>query len=280
MPEATIQRPPVIVIEAGKQEQHYWRDLWRYRELFFFLAWRDVLVRYKQTAIGLAWAFLQPLVMLSILTAVRLILGGSPTEGPPIALVILAGLIPWQFFSVALNGSSNSLVQNQNMLTKVYFPRLLVPTSAVAVALIDFLIALLILAGMMVWFQYTPTWRILLLPVLTAIVILAAMGAGLWFAALNVKYRDFRYVVPVLVQFGLYASPVMYETHLIPERFRLIYSLNPMVGVIDGFRWAILGSESFVYLPGFIVSLVILCLLLVGGVLYFRRVERTFADVI
>lgn len=270
----------MIVIEAGKQEQHYWRDLWRYRELFFFLAWRDVLVRYKQTAIGLAWAFLQPLVMLSILTAVRLILGGSPTEGPPIALVILAGLIPWQFFSVALNGSSNSLVQNQNMLTKVYFPRLLVPTSAVAVALIDFLIALLILAGMMVWFQYTPTWRILLLPVLTAIVILAAMGAGLWFAALNVKYRDFRYVVPVLVQFGLYASPVMYETHLIPERFRLIYSLNPMVGVIDGFRWAILGSESFVYLPGFIVSLVILCLLLVGGVLYFRRVERTFADVI
>lgn len=280
MPDATTQRPPVIVIEAGKQEQHYWRDLWRYRELFFFLAWRDVLVRYKQTAIGLAWAFLQPLVMLSILTAVRLILGGTPTGGPPIALVILAGLIPWQFFSVALNGSSNSLVQNQNMLTKVYFPRLLVPTSAVAVALIDFLIALLILAGMMLWFQYTPTWRILLLPVLTAIVILAAMGAGLWFAALNVKYRDFRYVVPVLVQFGLYASPVMYETHLIPERFRLIYSLNPMVGVIDGFRWAILGSESFVYLPGFIVSLVILCLLLVGGVLYFRRVERTFADVI
>jgi len=270
---------PVTVIEAGRTERRYWRDLWRYRELFHLLAWRDVMVRYKQTAVGVAWALFQPLVMVLILTFVRSLLGG-PTEGPPLALVILAGLIPWQFFAQALTGCSNSLVQNANLLSKVYFPRLIVPASAIVVALVDYLISLAILAGMMAYYGVMPSWRILTLPLLTAVAFLAALGPGLWFAALNVKYRDFRYIVPVIVAFGLYASPIIYETSMVPERFRLLYSLNPMAGVIEGFRWAILGTGAEVYAAGVAVSLAMQVVLLASGVWYFRRVERTFADVI
>lgn len=269
-----------LIIEAGRTERQYWRDLWRYRELFYFLAWRDILVRYKQTAIGVAWALLRPFLTMVVFTIVFGRLAQLPSEGVPYPILVFAAMLPWQFFASALTEASNSLIINANLISKVYFPRLVIPASAVIVSFVDFLISGLILLGLMVWYNFVPSWRILTLPVFTAIAFAAAIGGGLWLAALNVKYRDFRYVVPFLVQFGLYISPVGFSSSIVPERWRLLYSLNPMVGVIDGFRWAILGGTATLYLPGFWLSLMLVAGLLISGLWFFRRVERTFADVI
>lgn len=270
----------VLLIEAGRAEKHYWRDLWLYRELFYFLAWRDVLVRYKQTLIGFAWALLRPLLTLIAFTIVFGKLAKLPSEGIPYPLLVFAGLLPWLFFANALTEAGNSVMDNANMVAKVYFPRLVIPTSAVIVSLVDFLIATIILAGLMIWYQFAPELSILSLPLFTLLAFAAAMGPGLWIAALNVKYRDFRYVIPFLVQIGLYISPVGFSSALVPEHWRLLYSLNPVVGVIDGFRWAILGEAFPLYWPGLLLSTAIAGGLLVTGFVYFRKTEKSFADVI
>ncbi len=269
-----------LIIEAGRTEQQYWKDLWRYRELFYFLAWRDILVRYKQTAIGIAWALIRPFLTMVVFTVVFGKLAKLPSEGAPYPILVFAGMLPWQFFANALSECSNSLISNANLISKVYFPRLIVPASAVIVSLVDFMVSGIILLGLMAWYDFVPSWRIVTLPLFIVIAFAASMGAGLWLAALNVKYRDFRYIVPFLVQFGLYISPVGFSSRIVPEEWRWLYSLNPMVGVIDGFRWAILGGESALYLPGFTLSLGLVVLFLMSGVWYFRKVERTFADII
>ena len=271
---------PELVIEAGRREKEYWRDLWRYRELFYFLAWRDILVRYKQTAIGIVWALIRPFLTMVVFTVVFGQLAKLPSGGAPYPILVFSAMLPWQFFSNSLSECSNSLISNSNLLSKVYFPRLVVPTSAVVVSFVDFMISGIILLGLMAWYNFVPSWRILTLPLFIAIAFAASMGAGLWLASLNVQYRDFRFIVPFIVQFGLYISPVGFSSSIVPEKWRFVYSLNPMVGVIDGFRWAILGADSQLYLPGFIISMVLVFLLLVSGILYFRKMERTFADVI
>ncbi|BFM41310.1 ABC transporter permease [Synechocystis sp. LKSZ1] len=269
-----------LVIQAGKTEKEYWRDLWRYRELFYFLAWRDILVRYKQTVVGIAWALLRPLLTMIVFSIVFGRLAKLPSEGVPYPILVFAGMLPWQFFANALTECSNSLINNANLLSKVYFPRLVVPTSAVVVSFVDFLISGMILLGLMAWYNFVPSWRIITLPIFIVIAFMASMGAGLWLAALNVQFRDFRYIVPFIVQFGLYVSPVGFSSEIVPIRWRMLYSLNPMVGVIDGFRWAILGGESRLFWPGFGVSLLLVMGLLLSGIWYFRKMERTFADVI
>ncbi len=269
-----------LIIEAGRTESQYWKDLWRYRELFYFLAWRDILVRYKQTAIGMAWALIRPFLTMIVFSVVFGQLAKLPSEGAPYPILVFAALLPWQFFSNALSECSNSLISNANLVSKVYFPRLIVPASAVIVSFVDFMVSGMILLALMAWYNFVPSWRILTLPLFIAIAFAASMGAGLWFAALNVKYRDFRYIVPFIVQFGLYISPVGFSSSIVPEKWRWLYSLNPMVGVIDGFRWAILGGESRLDLLGFMLSMGLVALLLVTGVWYFRKTERTFADVI
>jgi lipopolysaccharide transport system permease protein len=270
-----------LIIEAGRTESQYWKDLWRYRELFYFLAWRDILVRYKQTTIGMAWALIRPFLTMVVFTVVFSSIAKLPSEGnAPYPILVFAAMLPWQFFANALAECSNSLISNANLISKVYFPRLIVPSSAVVVSFVDFLVSGIILLGLMAWYNFVPDWRIITLPLFILIAFAAAIGAGLWLAALNVKYRDFRYIVPFVVQFGLYISPVGFSSSVIPENWRLIYSLNPMVGVIDGFRWAIIGGKSQLYWPGFALSLGLVAVLLVSGVLYFRKTERTFADVI
>ncbi|KKI98502.1 ABC transporter permease [Prochlorothrix hollandica] len=272
---------PTLVIEAGRTERQYWQDLWRYRELFYFLAWRDILVRYKQTAIGILWALIRPFLTMVVFSVIFGKLAGLESEGnAPYPIMVFSAMLPWQFFANSLSESSNSLISNANLISKVYFPRLVVPTSAVVVSFVDFMISGIILLGLMAWYDFVPSWRIVLLPVFIAIAFAASMGAGLWLASLNVQYRDFRYVVPFLVQFGLYISPVGFSSQIVPERWRLLYSLNPMVGVIDGFRWAILGNSSQIYWPGFLLSNTLVLVLLVSGIWFFRRMERTFADVI
>jgi lipopolysaccharide transport system permease protein len=270
----------LLVIEAGRAERQYWKDIWRYRELFYFLAWRDILVRYKQTAIGIAWALIRPFLTMVVLTIVFGNIAKLPSGGAPYPILVFAAMLPWQFFANALSESSNSLISNSNLISKVYFPRMIVPTSAVIVSFVDFMISGIILLGLMAWYSFVPDWRILTLPLFILIAFAAAMGAGLWLAALNVEYRDFRYIVPFIVQFGMYITPVGFSSSVVPEKWRLIYSLNPMVGVIDGFRWAILGGGSSIYLPGFALSLGLVVLMLISGIWYFRRTERTFADVI
>ncbi|MES2025559.1 MAG: ABC transporter permease [Pseudomonadota bacterium] len=270
----------ILVIEAGRSERHYWRDLWRYRELFFFLAWRDILVRYKQTVIGFAWALLRPFLTMLVFTLVFSKLAKLPSEGVPYPILVFAALLPWQFFSNAFTEAGNSLISNANMISKVYFPRLVIPASAVIVSFVDFLISGVILAGLMLWYGFMPEWRMLTLPLFIFVAFAAAMGAGLWMAALNVKYRDFRYIIPFVVQFGLYVSPVGFSSTIVPEKWRLLYSLNPMVGVIDGFRWAILGGNTQLYLPGFLLSMALVVVLLITGIVYFRKTERGFADLI
>lgn len=270
-----------LIIVAGLAERHYWRDLWRYRELFLVLAWRDVAVRYKQTVIGLAWALIQPLATMVVFTVIFGKLADLPAEGAaPYALMVYAGLLPWQLFATSLTGASNSLIGNANLISKVYFPRLIVPASAVVVAFVDFLIGFAILVCLSVWYQFLPSWQILSLPFFILMAFLASLGPGLWITALNVKYRDFRYVIPFLVQFGLYVSPVGFSSTVIPEKWRLLYSINPVVGVIDGFRWAILGGESNLYLPGFILSWGVIILFLWLGIHQFRKMEKSFADLI
>jgi lipopolysaccharide transport system permease protein len=269
-----------LIIEAGRTEGQYWQDIWRYRELFYFLAWRDILVRYKQTVIGIAWALIRPFLTMVVFTVVFGNLAKLPSEGAPYPILVFSAMLPWQFFSSALSECSNSLISNANLISKVYFPRLVVPASGVIVSFVDFMVSGMILLALMAWYNFVPTWRILTLPLFILIAFAASMGGGLWLAALNVKYRDFRYVVPFLVQFGLYISPVGFSSSIVPEKWRLLYSLNPMVGVIDGFRWAILGVEAQLYLPGFTLSLGLVVVLLASGIWYFRKMERTFADVI
>ncbi len=268
-----------IIIRPGKGNRQYWHDLWRYRELFYFLAWRDILVRYKQTAIGIAWSVLRPLLMMFAFTIVFGRVANLPSYGLPYPILVFAAMLPWQFFANAVAESSNSLIENANMLSKVYFPRLVITTSSVIVSLVDFFISLAILFALMVWYQFLPSWRFIALPAFLMIAIQASLGLGLWLAALNVKYRDFRYVVPFIVQFGLYVSPVGFSSDLIPEPWRLLYSLNPMVGVIDGFRWAILGENVHMYVPGFLISTTSSVILLIVGMRYFRKTERSFADI-
>jgi lipopolysaccharide transport system permease protein len=269
-----------LVIEAGRTERHYWRDLWRYRELFFFLAWRDILVRYKQTVIGIVWALGRPLLTMLVFTLVFSKLAKLPSGGVPYPILVFAALLPWQFFSSAFSGAGESLVSNAAMISKVYFPRLVIPASAVIVAFVDFLISVIILVGLMIWYGFAPNLRMLTLPLFIFVAFAAAMGTGLWFAALNVKYRDFRIIVPFVVQFGLYISPVGFSSTIVPEQWRLLYSMNPMVGVIDGFRWAILGGDTRLYWPGFLLSLALVFVILATGIFYFRKTEKTFADVI
>ena len=269
-----------LIIEAGRTERHYWKDLWRYRELFYFLAWRDILVRYKQTAIGLFWALIRPLLTMVVFTLVFSKLAKLPSDNVPYPILVFAALLPWQFFANAFTDAGASLTSNASMISKVYFPRLVVPTSAVIVSFVDFLISGVILVGLMIWYEFTPDWRIFTLPLFILLAFATAMGAGLWIAALNVKYRDFRYITPFVVQFGLYISPVGFSSNIVPEQWRLLYSLNPMVGVIDGFRWAILGGNTQIYWPGFLLSLGLVSLLLITGIFYFRKTEKSFADVI
>lgn len=269
-----------LVIEAGKAERHYWADLWKYRELFLFLSWRDILVRYKQTVIGVLWAVLRPVLTTIVFVIVFSRIAKLPSSAVPYPVLVFSAMLPWQFFASALSEASNSLIGNANMISKIYFPRLIMPASAVIVALMDFLISLGILAGMMLFYRVPFTLNLLAMIPLTGIAFLAAFGAGLWLAALNVEYRDFRYVLPFIVQFGLYLSPVGFSSSVVPEKWRLLYSMNPMVGVIDGFRWAVSGDSSFMNWGGFAVSLGIVAGVLLSGIWYFRKTEREFADVI
>jgi lipopolysaccharide transport system permease protein len=269
-----------LVIEAGHAERNYWRDLWRYRELFYFLAWRDVLVRYKQTALGVLWAWLQPLLTMIVFSIVFGRLAKLPSAGVPYPILVLAGLLPWQFVARAFSESAASLVTNTNLISKVYFPRLIVPLAAIVVGLVDFLISFAVLAGLMVWYGFWPSPRIGLLVVLLPAAVLTAIGPGLLFAALTVKYRDFRHLLPFVLQLGLYISPVGFRSDVVPGSWRLIYSLNPAVGLIDLFRWAILPGSNGLYIPGILASLAGTLVLLAAGFFYFRKTERTFADVI
>lgn len=273
-----------LVIEADHAERTYWADLWRYRELFFFLSWRDILVRYKQTVIGVLWAVIRPLLTTVVFTVIGNRLAKLPSEGLPYPVLVFAAMLPWQFFSSSLAEASNSLIVNANMLSKIYFPRLIVPASAVIVSLVDFLISASILVALMAWYHVVPTWRLAALPAFTVLAFLAAFGPSLWLAALNVKYRDFRYVIPFIVQFGLYVSPVMFSSSVIRSKLgdlaAQFYCLNPMVGVIDGFRWA-LGSQADAYLgSNLLVSVAMAVLLLFTGLKYFRATEDNFADII
>jgi len=272
--------PPELIIEAGRTERQYWRDLYRYRELFYFLSWRDLLVRYKQTVIGIAWSVIRPFLTMVVFTIVFGKLAKLPSEGAPYPILVFSAVLPWQVFANALSEASNSLINNANLISKIYFPRLIIPASSVITSFVDFLISGGILILLVVWYQFLPGWRILTLPLFIGIAFSASMGCGLWLTALNVRYRDFRYIVPFIVQFGLFISPVGFSSSIVPGKWRLLYSLNPMVGVIDGFRWAIIGGETMLYWPGFLLSVSLVVILLVTGIRYFRKTEKTFADII
>jgi lipopolysaccharide transport system permease protein len=283
----SLFKPPMqtLIIEPGRAERNYWRDLVHYRELFFILAWRDVAVRYKQTVAGVAWALIQPLMSMVIMTFIFEKLAGLHSEGnAPYPVMVFAAILPWQFFSNALSLASQSVVTNANLISKIYFPRLIVPASSVMVSLVDFLVACSILAGLMIWYHFWPTWRLIILPALVLLAIAAAVGPGLITTALTVKYRDFRILIPFVVQFGMYLCPIAYSSSLmrekLGEKWFLLYSVNPMVGVIDGFRWAILGTSASFDWHGFIISVVLTGVLLYIGIRYFRKIERVFADII
>ena len=269
-----------IVIEAGRAEKQYWRDLWRYRELLYFLSWRDILVRYKQTVVGVAWSLIRPLLTMVVFTVVFGKLAKMPSEGVPYPLLVMAGMLPWQFFATALSEAGNSLVNNTGLITKVYFPRMVVPASSVITSLVDFLISCGFLGLLFVWFRFSPGIHIVALPLFALLAFAAACGAGLWIAALMALYRDFRFIVPFVVQFGLYLSPVGFTSSIVPGRWRVLYSLNPMVGIIDGFRWSLLRGGPALDRLSLGMSVVSTTLLLISGVWYFRRTERTLADVI
>lgn len=270
----------LLFIQAGRTERHYWTDLWRYRELFYFLAWRDFLVRYKQTVLGIAWAAIRPILIMLVFTLIFGRLAQFPSEGVPYPILVFAALLPWQLFATAFAESANSLVSNSNLISKVYFPRLVIPASGMLVSLVDFMISLAILAVLMAWYGVLPGWQILTLPLFTLLALAATLSAGIWTAALNVKYRDVRFIIPFAVQMGLYVSPVGFSSSVVPDNWRLLYSMNPMVGVIDGFRWAVSGGATPLYMPGLVLSIAITGLLLFFGVRYFRRTERSFADII
>jgi lipopolysaccharide transport system permease protein len=269
-----------LVIEPGRTAKNYWSDLWRYRELFYILAWRDICVRYKQTAIGVIWAVLRPFLAMVIFSVVFGRIAKMPSNGVPYPILVFAAMLPWQFFANSLSEASASLILNTNLISKVYFPRLIIPAGAVITSLVDLLISAVLLGMMMIYFRFVPDWRLLTLPLFTLMAFIAALGPGLLLTALNVKYRDFRYIIPFIVQFGLFISPVGFSSEVIPANWRLAYSLNPIVGVIDGFRWAICRGEFQIYVPGFILSLIVIAFFLWLGLWYFRKTEKGFADVI
>lgn len=267
-----------LVIEAGHAERQYWKDLWRYRELFFLLIWRDVAVQYKQTAVGILWAVLRPLLTMTAFTFVFAKVAKLPSEGEaPYPLMVFAALLPWQMFATAIGSIANSLIVNSNLVARVYFPRIIVPVAVMGVAVADFVLSFALLALMMAWYQYLPPAQVLAVPLLTLLAALVALGPGLILCALNVTYRDFRIVVPFITQFGLYVSPVGFSSGIVPEKWRLLYECNPMVGVIDGFRWAMLGSMDCP-VRALAISAGCAVALLVCGIRVFRRTERTFAD--
>lgn len=266
-----------LIIEAGASEKNYWKDIWRYRELFYILSWRDIKVRYKQTVIGAAWSIVRPVLTTIIFTFVfSRVAKLENTSLAPYALMVYAGMLPWQFFSNALTEASNSLVGNTNLISKVYFPRMIVPASSIITSLVDFVISFGIMIILMLLYWFLPPIQIILLPVFVVMAIAAVLGSGLYITALNVKYRDFRYIIPFIVQFGLYITPVGFSSSNIPEKWRILYAINPMVGVIDGFRWCLLGDKM--YWPGFFISIIVIVLLLWLGIWYFRKTEKSFAD--
>lgn len=270
-----------VIIERGRTERNYWKDIWRYRELFYILAWRDIKVRYKQTIIGALWGIIRPLLTMIVFTVVFSKIAGLPSEGNiPYAIMVYAAMLPWQFFSNALSESSGSLIGNANLISKVYFPRLIIPASSVIVSLIDFFVSFIVLLLLFAWYSYIPDWRVIFLPVFIILTFFIAFGAGLLFTALNVKYRDFRYIIPFVVQFGLYISPVGFSSSIVPEKWKLLYSLNPMVSIIDGFRWCLLRGHTEINVPGFILSAGITLLITFIGIRYFRKMEKGFADAI
>jgi len=270
-----------LIIEPGRTEQNYWRDLWRYRELFWFLAWRDILVRYKQTLIGITWAIIRPVLTMLVFTFVFGRIAKLPAESnAPYAIMVFVAMLPWQFFATALTESSSSLVNNSNLISKVYFPRLIVPAGSVITSFVDFLITFVLLLGMMAWYHHLPDWHLLMLPVFVAMAFGVAMSVGIWFCALTVRFRDMRYVVPFIAQIGMYVSPVGFSSSLVPEQWRLLYSLNPMVGVIEGFRWATLRGETEIFWPSMTASVGWILVLGLTGIRYFRKTEKSFADVI
>lgn len=268
------------IIEANGIERQYWRDVWKYRELLYFLAWRDLLVRYKQTVAGVAWAVVKPLLTTIIFTVLFGRIAKLPSGGVEYPLLVMSGMLPWTFFSTAVSESGNSLVSNAGVISKVYFPRLIVPASSLVTTFADLTISAMILACLMTWYGHVPGPQVFLLPLFIVVAAAAALGAGLWLSALMVKYRDVRYIVPFAVQIGFFISPVGINAKVIPEKWQLLYSLNPMVGVINGFRWCILGGEQTIYWPGFLFSMLCIVLLIVFGLMYFRHTERGFADVI
>ncbi len=271
---------PTLVIEAGKTDKQYFKDLWHYRELLYFLAWRDILVRYKQTVLGIAWSIIRPLFTMIIFTVVFGNLAKMPSGGIPYPILVFTAMLPWQLFANSVSDIGNSLIANANMISKVYFPRLIIPVNSIIVNMVDFLISCVILALLMMWYNFIPIWRILFLPLFIILAILASLGLGLWISALNVRFRDFRYIIPFIIQLGLYISPVGFSSNVIPEEWRLIYSINPMVGVIEGFRWAVLGKSIHLYWPGFWFSVSLAVLIFISGIWYFRKTECTFADII
>ena len=270
-----------LIIESGGSEKKYWQDLWRYRELFYILSWRDIKVRYKQTVIGALWSIIRPLLTMIIFTIIfSKIAKMPPGIDAPYAIMVYAAMLPWTFFSSALSEASNSLISNTNLISKVYFPRLIVPTASVITSLIDFFIAFVLIFGLYIWFGYAPGWQILLLPVFLLFAFIASIGAGLYITALNVKYRDFRYIVPFIVQFGLYISPVGFNSSIVPEKWRLLFALNPMVGVIDGFRWCLLNGQQVLRWDTMAISLGVSLLFVWLGIRRFRKMEKSFADLI
>ncbi len=270
-----------LVLEPNRIEKQYWKDLWRYRELFVILAWRDLAVRYKQMAIGVGWAVIRPFLSMVVFTVIFGKLANLPTDGnAPYAIMVFAALLPWQFFASALTSVSSSLLSGSALFSKVYFPRLIAPAASVITCLVDFAVSFLILAAMMIWYHYWPTWRMLTLPFWLLVVFCFSMGLGLLLATWTIRYRDLTLLVPFMVQIGQYISPVAYSTTIVPSEWKFVYGLNPMVGVIEGFRWAIIGKSAVVNPMSIGLSLVVVTLLSVAGVLSFRAAEKSFVDVI
>jgi lipopolysaccharide transport system permease protein len=274
-----------VFIESGRAERNYWKDLWRYRELFYILSWRDLKVRYKQTIIGVAWSVLRPLLTMMIFTFVfGQIAKFTAPPGVEYAVLVFAGLLPWQFFAAGLSESSNSLIGNERLISKVYFPRMIIPAASVITSLVDFLISLGIMFVLLLWYRTVPSINLVFLPLFIIMVFFASFGIGLWLTALNVKYRDFKHVVPFLIQIGLYLSPVGFTSDkastMIPEKLRMLYYLNPMAGVIDGFRWCFFGDKTPIYWTGMFLSLAVIIIFLLIGIRTFRKMEKSFADLI
>ncbi len=272
--------PGDIFLEAGRSDQHYWRDIWRYKELLLLLVWRDILVRYKQTVFGVAWAVVRPVMTMVVFTVIFGRLANLPSYDAPYPLLVFGGVLAWQFFSTALADAANSVVGNANMISKVYFPRVIVPLSALVVGLVDFGITVGIFCALAIWFGYLPDWRVFFFPLFVALLFLLAFSVSLWFAALNVRYRDFRYVLPFLLQLGSYASPVGFSSSVVPEKWQLLYALNPMVGIIDGFRWSLLRGSTPLDVVSIVTAVVVTLIMLIPGIRFFKQQERQFADVI